>query len=158
MAGKMATVLSMSEAAVALGRTSEFVLALALSGARRPTEQGGGVVEIDYRMEGDDLVFTRKAVDQFLKQCPIREMVTAAEAAARLGIHRSQVTVLVYTGVPTENGAVVRLPVWTIGGAEYVVKGELEAFAAHHQAANERRAARELAKRYQNRGRKPAGA
>lgn len=156
MPGKTATALSMNEAATALGRTRDFVLALALSGARRPTEQGGGVVEIDYQMDGDDLVFTRKAVDQFLKQCPVKEMVTAAEAAARLGIHRSQVTVLVYTGVSTEDGTVVRLPVWTIGGAEYVVKAELEAFAAHHQAANERRAARELAKRYQNRGRKSA--
>jgi hypothetical protein len=105
-------------------------------------------------MQGDDLVFTRKAVETFLKHCPVRDMVTAAEAATRLGIHRSQVTVLVYTGVPVGDGTVVRLPVWTIGGAEYVVKSELEAFAAHHQAANERRAARELAKRYQNRGKK----
>lgn len=153
MPGK-STALSMADTAAALGRSEEFVLSLALSGARQPTEQGGGVVEIDYAMAGNDLVFTRPGVDKFLRRCPLPEMVTAAEAATRLGIHRSQVTVLVYTGVPLEDGRVFRLPIWTIGGAEYVVKSELEGFAIHHTASNERRAAREFAKRYQNRGRK----
>src|SRR4051812_44362593 len=108
--------LTLADAAKALGKTEPFVLSLTLTGARRPTDQGGDVVEIDYAVDGDDVVFTPKGIEQFLRKCPVGEFVAAAAAAEALGVHRSQLTVLVYTGVQTAAGAVVRLPVWAIGG------------------------------------------
>lgn len=148
--------LTMAQAAKALGVTEAFVLTLTLSGARRPAAQGEEVVEIDYAMDGNDLTFTRKGVDRFLGRCPLGDLVTAAKAAERLGIHRSQVSLLVYTGIPTEDGRVLRLPVWVVGGGEHVVQGDLEEFAGHYKSWVERKAARELKKRYNRPGKQQA--
>lgn len=146
---------SMSEAAKALGVTEAFTLSLTLSGARRPVDQGGEVVEIDYSMEGNEVVFSKIGIDRFLKQCPMKELVTAAAAAARLGIHRSQVSQLIYTGIQTEDGKVIRLPVWVVGGGEHVVQAELEKFETEYRSWVERKAARELKKRYKRPGKQP---
>ena len=144
--------LTLAEAAKVLGVTEAFVLGLTLTGARRPTEQGESVVEIEYEMNGDDAEFTPKSIERFLKACPLGDLITAAKAAEFLSVHRSHVAMLQYTGVATLSGTAVKLPVWQIGGGEYVSRKELEEFAVHHKAAAERRAAREHAKKYQNRG------
>lgn len=146
------TYISMAQAAKALGVTEAFTLNLTLSGARRPTDQGGQLVELEYTMDGNELVFTEHGVDRFLKQCPLKELVTAAKAAERLGIHRSQVSMLIYTGIQTEDGRVMRLPVWMLGGGEHVVRQELDEFEVEYRAWSERKAARELKKRYKRPG------
>ncbi len=143
---------SMEHAAKALGVTEAFTLNLTLSGARRPTDQGGQMVELEYAMDGNEVVFTQAGIDRFLKQCPLKELVTAAKAAERLGIHRSQVSMLIYTGIQNESGKVIRLPVWMLGGGEHVVRKELEDFEVEYRAWSERKAARELKKRYKRPG------
>jgi hypothetical protein len=144
--------LTMVEAAKAIGLSKDLLLTLALNGARRPADQGGDVVEIEYGMDGNELMFTKQGIDRFLKRCPVGEMITSPAIEKQLAVHRAQVSVLVYTGIQTEEGQVVRLPVWVIGGREYIVQKELDAFAKHFQAANERKAARELKKRYNRPG------
>lgn len=156
MSAKRKTTLTLGGAAEALGVTELFLLDLTLSGARQPIDQGGAVVEIDYDVAGDEVMFTARGVERFLKRCPLGELVTSLAAAGQLGVHRSQISLLVYTGVATAAGRVARLPVWSIGGGDYVARDELAAFAVHHRAAVERKAARLHAKRYQNAGRKPA--
>lgn len=143
---------SMESAAKSLGVTEAFTLNLTLSGARRPTDQGGQMVELEYAMDGNEVVFTQAGIDRFLKQCPLKELVTAAKAAERLGIHRSQVSMLIYTGIQSEDGKVIRLPVWMLGGGEHVVGKELEDFEVEYRAWSERKAARELKKRYKRPG------
>jgi hypothetical protein len=140
--------LTMAQAAKALGVTPDFVLTLALNGARKPADQGGEVVEIDYGMEGDEVTFTKQGIDRFLKRCPVGDLVNSTVVEKHLGVHRAQVSMLVYTGIPSEDGRILRLPVWVVGGREYVAKNELEAFAEHFKAWVERKAARELKKRY----------
>ena len=149
------TTLSMAAAAKLLGVTPDFLMSVTLGGARRPDQQGGDVIEIDYAMDGNEVVFTAAGVERFLAQCPVKEMVSSVKVIERLGVQRPQLSGLRFTGVATAAG-VAKLPVWQIGGGDYVVQSELEAFAVHHKAAVERKAAREHAKKYANRGRKPA--
>ena len=115
-------------------------------------------MEIEYGMDGDDLTFTRAGVERFAALCPVGELVNSAAVQKRLGVHRAQVSVLVYTGIQTIDSRALRLPVWVIGGQEFVARSELEAFAGHYKAAVDRREAREKAKRYSRPPRAAQGA
>lgn len=157
MSAKPKKYLCMAEAALALGIAERSVLDLTLSGAKQPLDRGG-TVEIEYDLVDGEVVFTAQAVQRFLKQCPLGNLIPISEAAKRLAVHRSEMSVLVYTGIQTTTGAVLRLPVWVIGGAEFVMTSDLEDFAVHFHASQERRAARDHAKKYANRGRKPGKA
>jgi hypothetical protein len=147
--------LTMAQAAKLLGVTESFVMDLALGGAKRPGDRGEQVIEIDYAMAGNDLTFTRVAVERFLARCPVGDLIDASGVEKRLGIHRAQVSLLVYTGIPAADGRVVRLPVWVVGGREFVAKTDLDEFAGHHKAWAERKADREFRKRYQRPAKDP---
>ena len=147
--------LTLKQAADALGVAEGFVLTLTLTGAKRPADQGGELVEIDYAVAAGELTFTPAGVDRFRARCPVAEWVGPVEVEKRLGVRRGEVSGLVYTGIPGRDGRVVRLPVWVVGNREYVSRADLEAFAEEFAAWAERKAARDLKKKY-TRAPKPA--
>jgi hypothetical protein len=146
--------LAMIDAAKVLGVPEAFLLTLTLTGAREPSDNGGNLVEIDYSMDGNDPVFSRESIDRFRKRCPVDQLIDSPAVGKRLGINRAQVAGLVFTGIATEDGRVLRLPVWVIGGREYVTRNDLEGYAEHYKAAMERKATREFQKRYKRTGTK----
>lgn len=135
--------ITMRSAAEALGVPEALVLSLAIGGATRRAGSEEPTVELEYEVSGRELTFTVPGCARFLARCPVGDFVGAADVERRLGVRRSDVSTLIYTGIASDDGTIVRLPYWAVGTAAYFAGADVEAFAIHYRAWAERRALRQ---------------